>query len=199
MTLLRTLCLCCFPCWPRLRRRLAPTKPRLRDIIAKFATAKSFSATAGSRSGTRGDRRSRRRDAACGALRRRSVFRKSDRAVFIGKEAGETVQLLDPLTGEDAGEAAKAEVTKIKVNNALRRVIRDVVGALTLGSADPAVRLAAADTMFKTPTADAIEPLDAAIAKETGGQRQDEARAGARLRRCSFPTCPRPTSSPRST
>ena len=91
----------------------------------------------------------------------------SDRAVFIGKETGKTVRLLDPLTAEPVGEAKKSEVSKVKVNNTLRRMIRDLVGSLTLSSADPVVRIAAADTMFKTPNADAIEPLDAAIAKET--------------------------------
>ena len=39
-------------------------------------------------------------------------FRKSDSAVFIGKEAGQTVKLADPLTGAAAGEAAKSKSPK---------------------------------------------------------------------------------------
>jgi urea transport system permease protein len=93
--------------------------------------------------------------------------RKADQVVFIGKEAGQTVALADPVTGADAGTAAKAEVSKIKVNNSLRRAIRDALGSLTLGSSDPAARLAAAQTMFRAPDAGSIEALDAAIAKET--------------------------------
>jgi urea transport system permease protein len=95
------------------------------------------------------------------------VFRKADKAVFIGNESGQTVALADPLTGGEAGEAKKSEITKIKVNNGLRRVIRDALGSLTLGSSDPAVRLAAAETMFRTPDPANIDPLDAAIAKES--------------------------------
>ncbi|TIN59100.1 MAG: urea ABC transporter permease subunit UrtB, partial [Mesorhizobium sp.] len=64
--------------------------------------------------------------------------RKADSLVFVGKEAGESVQLSDPLSGEASGEAAKDGITKIKVNNTLRRVIRDALGTLTLGAKDPA-------------------------------------------------------------
>ena len=138
----------------------------LRPIIAKFAAAKNFQATEAIV----------RELVASGdpvvekpllALSEGDLyFRKSDSAVFIGKEAGPTVKLTDPLTDADAGEAAKAEMTKIKVNNTLRRVIRDALGTLTLASDDPAARIAAAETMFKTPDAAAIPALDVAIAKE---------------------------------
>ena len=45
--------------------------------------------------------------------------------------------IADPLTGTEAGEEPKAAVTKVRVNNTLRRVIRDLLGTLTLGSDDP--------------------------------------------------------------
>ncbi len=61
--------------------------------------------------------------------------RKSDKAVVIATGSG-TLKLSDPVTGEAAGEAKAAELSKIKVNNALRRVIRDAIGALTLSSPD---------------------------------------------------------------
>ncbi|MBL8583738.1 MAG: urea ABC transporter permease subunit UrtB [Rhizobiaceae bacterium] len=139
----------------------------LREIVGKFAVSKNFQSTeaiVGELAGT-GDPAVQRPLAALadGNL----YFRKSDNAVFIGKEAGQQVALTDPLTGEAAGEAAKSEVAKIKVNNGLRRAIRDALGTLTLGSDDPAVRSAAADTMLRTPDPAAIEVLDAAIAKET--------------------------------
>jgi len=139
----------------------------LRLTIAKFATAKDFKATEAVV----------RELAATGdpavekvllALADGNLFvRKGDAAVFIGKEAGQVVTLSDPITGESVGEAAKADITKVKVNNGLRRVIRDLLGGLTLGSTDPAARLAAADTMFRTPDAANIEALDAAISRET--------------------------------
>ncbi|MCA0001120.1 MULTISPECIES: urea ABC transporter permease subunit UrtB [unclassified Mesorhizobium] len=139
----------------------------LRGIIAKFAAAKGFSETGAvvHDLAATGDPAVERPLAALadGNL----YIRKIDSLVFVGKEGGERVQLFDPLSGKPSGEAAKDDITKIKVNNTLRRTIRDALGTLTLGARDPAVRLAAADTMFKTPDAANIEPLDAAIANET--------------------------------
>jgi urea transport system permease protein len=156
----------------------------LRPIIAKFADAKGFKdieAVVRELAGT-GDPAVER---VLTALSDGDLYvRKSDNAVLIGKEAASVVRLSDPVTGEAVGEAAKLDVTKIKVNNTLRRVIRDALGALTLGSDDPAVRLAAAANMFKNPDPASIEALDAAIAKETVASvktRLEQARASAVL------------------
>jgi urea transport system permease protein len=166
MTILRLLALL-LPLLTAIVAPAAADEAELREIIAKFATAKGFAATKSivEELAAVGDPAAERPLVALsdGDL----VFRESDREVFIGKESGRTVRLLDPLTGEVLGEAKKSEISKIKVNNTLRRVIRDAVGALTLSSPDPVVRIAAADTMFKTPSADAIDALDAAIARET--------------------------------
>ncbi|ESX98268.1 urea ABC transporter permease subunit UrtB [Mesorhizobium sp. LNJC405B00] len=139
----------------------------LRAIVAKFATGTGFSATEAvvRELAATGDPLVERPLA---ALAEGNLYiRKADSAVFVGSEAADSVTLLDPLSGEKAGDAAKADITKIKVNNTLRRVIRDALGTLTLRAKDPSVRIAAADTMFKTPDAANIEPLDAAIAAET--------------------------------
>ncbi|MBD8877423.1 urea ABC transporter permease subunit UrtB [Roseibium polysiphoniae] len=93
-------------------------------------------------------------------------FRKSDKQVFIAKKAGKGYALSDPLTLEDAGETGRRAVTKIKVNNNLRRVIRSALGSLTLLAPDPKVRMAAAEAVFKAKDPEAIESLEAAIAKE---------------------------------
>ena len=139
----------------------------LRAIIAKFAVGTGFAATEAvvRELAATGDPLVERPLAALadGNL----YIRQADFAVFVGAEAGDGVDLLDPLSGEKSAEAAKADLTKIKVNNGLRRVIRDALGTLTLRAKDPAVRIAAADTMFKTPDAANIEPLNAAIAAET--------------------------------
>ncbi|WP_412177153.1 urea ABC transporter permease subunit UrtB [Mesorhizobium sp. ZC-5] len=156
----------------------------LRAIIAKFAAAKNFQAT---------EQVVRQLAATGDAAVERPLkalsdgnlyFRKADAVAFIGKEEGQTIVLADPLNGENAGEAAKTEMTKVKVNNTLRRIIRDALGGLTLNSDDPAARLAAAVTMFKTPDAATIEALDAAILNETvaGVKKQlEQARASAVL------------------
>ncbi|MEX2318431.1 MAG: urea ABC transporter permease subunit UrtB [Bauldia sp.] len=92
--------------------------------------------------------------------------RKADKIVFIAVKAGSGFALTDPLTVESAGEAATGEITKIKVNNKLRRVIRTALGTLTLMSPDASVRHAAAEAIFKSGDPEQIELLDEAIAAE---------------------------------
>jgi urea transport system permease protein len=107
-------------------------------------------------------------------------FRKSDKEVFAAKPAGSQLELLDPVTGESAGQIAKSAVTKIKVNNNLRRAIRAALGGLTLMSPDRGARLSAADAILRSPSADALELVEAALAKETDPEvksRMQEARA----------------------
>jgi len=138
----------------------------LRAIIAKFATVTDFPETGAvvQELTATGDPAVERPLAALadGSL----YIRTSDSMVFVGKEGDENVQLFDPLSGEAAGEASEDDITKISVNNTLRRAIRDAMGTLTLGAKDPAVRLSAADTMFKTPDAGNISALDTAITGE---------------------------------
>ncbi|OHV85078.1 urea ABC transporter permease subunit UrtB [Rhizobium sp. LCM 4573] len=106
--------------------------------------------------------------------------RKSDNLVFIAKPAGAQFTLVDPMTSEEAGQVAKAAVTKIRVNNNLRRVIRSALGGLTLLSPDRAVRLSAADAVLRSPSPENLELVEAALAKETDAEvktRMEEARA----------------------
>ena len=166
---------------------LLPSKAaeaELRATIAKFATATGFSATEAvvRELAVSGDPAVER---PLSALADGNLYiRKGDSQVFVGKEVGDAIELLDPLTGDKTADAAKTDLTKIKVNNSLRRVIRDALGTLTLRAKDASVRLAAAMTMFKTPDASNIEPLDAAIAVETDPAVKavfDEARAASIL------------------
>ena len=139
----------------------------LREIIAKFASSRNFSATEEivRELGATGDVQVER---ALTALSDGNLFfRKSDKQVFITTETGKIAKLFDPLTGEAVGEEPKGGFTKIKVNNSLRRTIRDAISALTLASPDAATRVAAARTMFLSPDAGNLEALDAAIGKET--------------------------------
>jgi urea transport system permease protein len=141
----------------------------VRGMIAKFASAKNFNAAADvvRELGATGDARVER---VLLALSDGNVaFRKSDSAVFIVAESGAIGKLLDPLTGDEAGEEPKAGYTKIKVNNTLRRAVRDAIGALTLGADDPAVRLSAATTMYLNPDPANLDALEAAIAGEQVG------------------------------
>jgi urea transport system permease protein len=155
----------------------------LRAVIAKFATAKSFKDTEAiaRELAATGDPMAERPLTALseGNL----TVRKSDKLVFIASDEG-GFSVLDPLTGEKAGEGKSSDFSKVKVNNGLRSTIRDLLGSLTLGAGDPAARLAAADTIFNRPDPQAIPALDAAIAKEQDARvksRFEDARAAAVL------------------
>ena len=93
--------------------------------------------------------------------------RKPDGAVVVAKRSGNGYALTDPLSGATLGEADRGAVEKIKVNNALRRSMSAALGALTLMSPDAGVRRQAAEAVFKSRDANALETLDAALAKET--------------------------------
>ena len=96
----------------------------------------------------------------------RLYFRKSDKKVFITEKAGKEFQLIEPLTGETVETVGKKAIRKVKVNNKLRRQIGEAVGSLTLLSDDPQVRIAAANTLFKSGDPGSFDLLQAALAKE---------------------------------
>ncbi|WP_422385128.1 urea ABC transporter permease subunit UrtB [Roseibium album] len=111
-------------------------------------------------------------------------FRKSDGKVFIAEKDGKRFTLTDPLTLEVEGDAGKREIKKIKVNNKLRRVIRSALGSLTLMAADPNVRVAAAEAIFKAQDPAGIDALETALAAETDDNVRlvmEQARAAAVL------------------
>ncbi len=92
--------------------------------------------------------------------------RKADGLVVVARKAGAGYALTDPLSGAALGEAASGAIDKIKVNNAMRRAISAALGALTLMSPDPAIRRSAADAVFKSRDANALDALNTALAKE---------------------------------
>ncbi len=96
--------------------------------------------------------------------------RKSDGAVFLTKKAGSKLEIIDPLMGVSAGEEAKSALSKIKVNNGLRRAIRAALGGLTLMSPDRATRLQAAQSVLKSPSAGSLDAVEAALAAEKDGE-----------------------------
>jgi urea transport system permease protein len=107
-------------------------------------------------------------------------IRKSDSQVLIAKAAGSNFELIDPLTGASIGQAPKNAVTKLKINNGLRRVIRSALGGLTLLSPDRATRLQAAQSVLQSPSAENLDLVETALAKESDSEvkaRMEEARA----------------------
>lgn len=159
-------------------------EPDLQAIVQKLATSKNFNQTKAivAELAETGDA------SVAGVLNALSegavYFRKSDRQVFVVPGRGNTLELFDPLTGEAAGEAGKRELTKVRVNNSLRRSIRDAIGGLTLASEDPTVRLNAANTLAANPDVDALPAIEAALEKETDetvAMRLRQAQAAATL------------------
>jgi len=156
----------------------------IRATIAKFAQSKNFSQSSEivKELAATGDARVAR---TLNALSDGDLsVRKSDSRVFIVAERAGSAKLSDPLTGDAAGEEPSAAMSKVKVNNSLRRAVRDALGALTLGADDPAKRLSAANTMYSNPDASNIAALDAAIASETNSKvksRMEQARASSVL------------------
>lgn len=114
-----------------------------------------------------------------------SLFvRKADGQVFIAKPSGDAMALTDPVSGSDAGSASKSELSKIKINNALRRLLKAAAGGSELASADPGKRFSAAQAVLKSRNAAALPALDEALRKETDPavkRALEEARAAAIL------------------
>jgi urea transport system permease protein len=115
--------------------------------------------------------------------------RRADRSVVIAKSSGDVYLLRNPLSGADEGQAQKAEIEKIKINNALRRTLASVMGGLTLFSSDAATRLQAAQAIFKSGDASLIAALGKAIAQEadTGVKDAMEAARAAATLSSNFP------------
>lgn len=89
--------------------------------------------------------------------------------IVIGEDIDGGYRIFDALTGEALGEVGRRDVSKIRINNNLRQLIKGSLGALTLGSPDPAARIRAADAVFRSTQADMIPALEAAIAEEQDG------------------------------
>ncbi len=97
-------------------------------------------------------------------------LRESDNRVVLARKVKGGLLLTDPLSGAElATVETERGLEKIRVNNRLRRTIRDVMGALTLKSPDRAVRMAAAQSIFSGQDADAIPALRDAIEVEKDG------------------------------
>ena len=90
------------------------------------------------------------------------AIRKSDRAFFLISPGGDGYALRN-IDGQEAGLAAKSDVTVLKPNAGVRAMIATALVQFTLSDLDPAKRAAALLSIAKDPNADALAPLRAAI------------------------------------
>ncbi len=94
---------------------------------------------------------------------RRLMFSVANKAVTYRDAAG---KVFDARSGAPVpAEAADAQL--VRVNNRLRSTIAAAIGTLTLLSPDPAKRLSAAESVFKSRDAASLPALEAAMAVET--------------------------------
>ena len=93
---------------------------------------------------------------------RRLAFSAAGKSVSYTDAGG---KVFDARTGLPI-PAAPADAQIVRVNNRLRGTIAAAVGTLTLLSPDPAKRIAAADSVFKSRDAASLPALEAAMAAE---------------------------------
>jgi urea transport system permease protein len=83
--------------------------------------------------------------------------------VFV---TGSDGKIIDAATGA-AVDKLPDNAAAVRLNNRLRRVVEAALGGLTLLSPDPAKRIAAAQSVFKSHEESALAVIDGALAKET--------------------------------
>ncbi|MFO1352537.1 MAG: urea ABC transporter permease subunit UrtB [Gammaproteobacteria bacterium] len=93
---------------------------------------------------------------------------KHDNRLIIAETADANFVISDAASGEALGEAAKRDLKRVAVNNALRGVLRDAIAQLSVTSADPQMRLKAIQQMD-----DAIDPARAARLEQSLDSEQD--------------------------
>ncbi|WP_288904932.1 urea ABC transporter permease subunit UrtB [uncultured Sneathiella sp.] len=91
---------------------------------------------------------------------------KSDNRLVSREKVSDGYQIKDIVTDEDLGVVQSGDLSKIRINNRMRGLIKDLVGRLTLLNEDPILRLKAADSVFKSRPKEMIVPLSDALAAE---------------------------------
>lgn len=92
---------------------------------------------------------------------------KSDDRLVSREKVSDGYQITDIITEENLGVVKSSDLSKIRINNKMRGLIKDLLGRLTLLNEDPALRLKAADSVFKSRPKEMIVPLRDALEAET--------------------------------
>ena len=94
----------------------------------------------------------------------RLLFSAESKRIFIRDRSD---RLIDAATGEPIAGSPPADLTPVRLNNRLRRIVEAALGGLTLMAPDSGKRLDAAQAVLRSKDANALPALDQAIAKET--------------------------------
>ena len=117
----------------------------------------------------------------------RLYARESDSKILIakasipGQNETDNLALSDPLTAAGAVSASAEGLTRIGVNNQLRKALRVALAQFDLSSSDESVRLAAVTEMLRAIDAPSIAVLQARLAVESSAAVKREIRAGLAL------------------
>ena len=96
------------------------------------------------------------------ALQTEALYTGANGALLIKTDTG----YLDARTGKAVAGVNEDDVSAVRVNNAVRRAVDAAMGALTLFSPDPNLRLQAAEAVFKSRDPLGLAALDRAIGQE---------------------------------
>ncbi len=105
---------------------------------------------------------------------------KSDETLMIADRDGREMRLFELFSEEPAGTARRRDLSKVKVNNAIRNQVDGLIGGLTLLSPDPEARRSAVTAVFERRDPAFLETLNRAIEQEEDARLQalmEDARA----------------------
>jgi urea transport system permease protein len=102
--------------------------------------------------------------------------RNGDGRVFITQVDGDTLKLIDPLSGGSAGNGTSDDLTRITVNNSLRKALRVGLAQFDLTSPSASVRLGAVREMLRAVDDETIGLLRQHLTQESDGRVKREIR-----------------------
>jgi urea transport system permease protein len=114
-------------------------------------------------------------------LEGRLYMRSRDGKVFSAVPGDASVALTDPLTGQAAGTAQSDDLSKIGINNQLRKALRVGLAQFDLASPDESLRLHAVQEMLRSVDAQSIAVLQARLPLEPSTAVKRQIRAGLAL------------------
>jgi len=97
---------------------------------------------------------------------REVVQRPEDGLFFYAEDAGDLVRLVDIDSGAAVAEVSSRDVTQIRTNSGVQRVIASALVPLELNAPERELRLAALEAIGRSPNASQIAPLAASIEAE---------------------------------
>ena len=110
----------------------------------------------------------------------RLMFDADTKKVYVNQPDGKVIDAATGAAVDRLPDSAEA----VRLNNRVRRTVEAALGGLTLLSPDPAKRVDAAQSVFKTHDAAMLPVIDGALAKETDKAAKAKASGAKKLMEC---------------